>query len=707
MPASSSTEAAASRVALAKALFSPERIALIGASADAAKLGSRPQRVLRRHGYPGAIVPIHPVHDEICGSRAFRSVSAVPGGIDHALIMISAAAVPAAIADCCAAKVAVATIVTAGFAEAGIEGRRRQDEMLAAARASGTRIVGPNCLGIVNVSGNVAISANAVLEHEALVCGNLSVVSQSGSMLGAIVTRAQERGLGFSKLVSVGNECDVGVGELVHLLVDDPDTAAILLFLEAFRDAPVLAEAARRAFDAGKPVIALKLGRSSIGREVAATHTGAIAEDDRLTEAFVRAHGILRVENFEALFETAQLVLGHRPPKGRRVGVLTVSGGAAALVVDRLGLADIALVPPPAQIIAKLASRRIRITDAALTDLPMGRADGGAYAAILDELLASDHCDAVLAVQGSNATHMPESIEERILAAKRGAKPLAVFVGPRAERALHLLQQGGVAGFRTPEACADALRAYCDWRAPEPVLEVEPDEARRVRSAVAEAGTVPLNEAAACELLARLGIAFAPYRVVRTGNDPIDLPYPVAAKILSADIAHKTDVDGVALDIAGPAELARCIDALLARVRASHPKAKIDGVLVQPMQRGLGEAIIGFRRDPAVGPIVLVGAGGWLAEAGGGHAVRLAPVSIQGACEMIEAVPGLASLRGYRNRPAGDLSALAHALHRLSLLACADAVAEAEVNPLIVRSDGVVAVDALVTLSARLTARAR
>ena len=700
MPESVTTEQMNTRAALSRALFCPASVALIGASPDQARLASRPQRVLRRHGYTGTIIPINPRYAEICGDQAHASMHAVPGKIDHAFVMVPASAVPDVIADCCAAQVKVATLFTAGFAETGEKGRRRQDRMLTTARAAGLRILGPNCLGVVNVTGAVTLSANAAFEHEQFRPGGLSVISQSGSMLGGIVTRAQERGLGFSKLVSVGNECDIGVGELVHLLVDDPDTRAILLFLEAFRDAPVLGAAARRAYAAGKPVIALKLGRSAIGREIATTHTGAMTGDDDITAAFFRAHGIIRVEVFEALFETVQFVLGHHPPDNRRVAALTVSGGAAALVVDRMGLAGVEIVPPPAEIINRLAANKIRISTAALTDLPMGRADGGAYAAILDELMGSHHCDAVVAVQGSAATYTPEVVGERILAARRGTKPLAVFAGPRADTALRILQEHGVAAFRTPEACADAVRAYCDWRAPTAELSVDPGQIASIHQAVRRWGRGVLNERAATCVLAAIGVTCVPSQVVRDGSEHVDLPFPVAAKILSADIPHKTDVDGVVLEIADARALSAVVTDLLTRVRARLPDARIDGVLVQPMQRGLGEVIVGYRLDREVGPIVMIGSGGIPAQLGEGRALRLAPVSSETAMEMITEVPELTLLRGYRNRPRGDLEALAQVVHLLSLLACTDApaVLEAEINPLIVRTDGVVAVDALVRI---------
>ncbi|HEY8554797.1 MAG TPA: CoA-binding protein, partial [Burkholderiales bacterium] len=296
MSASVSTEDDASRAQLAAALFAPATVALIGAADDPASILSRPQRVLRRHGYRGRIVPIHPSRTEIAGERAYPSAAAVPGGIDHALVMVPAPAAANAIRDCGRAGAKVATIFSAGFAEAGERGRRRQEGLLAAARAAGVRILGPNSLGAIDVSARFALSLNSVLEHEPLRPGGLALVSQSGSMLGAVLTRAQERGLGFSRLVSTGNECDLATGEIVHMLVDDPATRAILLFLETLRDADELASAARRAFAAGKPVIAYKIGRSAAGRELAASHTGALATDERAAQAFFRAHGILHVE---------------------------------------------------------------------------------------------------------------------------------------------------------------------------------------------------------------------------------------------------------------------------------------------------------------------------------------------------------------------------------------------------------------------------
>ena len=685
---------------LAQALFAPKSIALIGASADVAKNNSRPQRFLRKHGYTGTILPINPGRTEILGEKAYPALKFAPGPIDHAFIMVPAPAVPDIVAQCCELRIPVATIFSAGFAELGDEGLAQQREMVKMARAGGLRLLGPNCMGIVNVQGKTALTVNAVIEHEGLTPGPLSVISQSGILLGSLLTRAQARGLGFSKLVSVGNECDLGVGEIADMLVDDPDTGAILLFLEMFRDAPSLSRAARRALAAGKPVIAYKLGRSGVGRQVAATHTGAMSGPDEVANAFFRAHGIIRVDMLESLFETPRLVLGHRPPRGRRVAVVTGTGGAAAMVVDRLGVLGAEVVGPSAGVIAKLAARDIHISDAPLTDIVMGRAGGGRYAAILSELLASDHCDAVVAVIGSSSQTGPQAIMERVLEARhRDRKPLAVFLAPRADQGLELLEQNGISGFRTPESCADAVNAYLGWVAPTPPAAKAAQGLDAAAALVAQSDCARLNERDACKLFDALGINVAESRVLTEAADCPDMTGPVAVKILSADIPHKTDVGMVRLNV--PAASVRLeAGRMLEDAHTRFPAARIDGVLVQRMEQGLAEVIVGYRRDPEVGPVVLLGAGGTAAELRRSFCVRIAPVTIDQAESMIDEVRDLAVLRGYRNLPRGDCAALAGAIHALSLFALFDArvVSEAEINPLIVKQEGqgVVAVDGLV-----------
>lgn len=679
------------RTTLAKALFAPESVALVGASADPNKNTGRPQRFLASHGYAGRVLPINPNRDEVQGVACHASLQAAPDRVEHAFIMVPAAAVPAAVADCVAAGVSVATIYSDGFAETGAAGRKSQEDMVAAARAGGLRLIGPNSMGVICPASNLMLSVNAVLESTDLPAGRLAVISQSGSMLGAMLSRGAPRGIGFSRMVSIGNEADLGVGEVIDLLVEDAATDAILLFLESVRDGAAIGAAARRAFAAGKPVLAYKLGRSSEGQRIAVSHSGALAGEDAAADAFFRANGIVRVDVLEALLEAPPL-MRPRVAEGRRVAVVTTTGGGAATVVDRLGATGLDLVPAPPEVRSLMAEVGVHLGDAPLVDLTMAGTRDGIYGRVLDLLLASDDCDAVVCVVGSSGQFHPEIAVAPIVEAAGAAKPIAAFINPQADASLRFLAEAGVAAFRTPEACADGLRAALHRQEPieppkVPVLDI--------------AGDGTLAEDASLSLMADLGIPVVAHRVLAAAGAPSDLAFPLALKVLSPDIPHKTEAGGVRLGIADAAELATAGGDILTTVAGRHPDARIDGLLVQEMQTGLGEVLIGYRRDAQFGPLVLLAMGGVLAEVYEDRALRLAPIDVATARDMIGEVKGLAPLRGYRGLPPGDLDALAEALVRLSRLAAAESVTEAEINPLIVKPEGqgVVAVDALVVMS--------
>lgn len=684
---------------LAQNLFAPGSVALVGASGDVAKNTARPQRFLRKHGYTGRIVPINPTRDEILGERAYPTLAAacdaLGAPVEHAFVMAPGDAVERAVADCGACGVPLVSVFSDGFAETGAAGAARQRALVEAARAAGVRLLGPNSMGVIDVPGGVAITVNAVLEGETPPSGSTSVISQSGTMLGTLISRGAARGLGFAKLVSVGNEADLGVGELVDLLVDDTDTRVIALFLETLRDAPRLAAAARRAHAAGKPVVAFKLGRSALGEAMARSHTGAMAGTDAAIDAFFRAHGIARVEMLETLIEIAPLLAGRTPVALRhapRVAVVTTTGGGAASVVDRLGVQGLTAMTPSPALRDTLAAHGVRVADAPIVDLTMA-STGPRYRAVLEALLASDDCDAVLAVVGSSAQFHPDFAVAPIVESARAAKPLAVFLTPQADASLKRLAERGIAAFRTPEACADALSAFFRWHAPATTLPATPP------SGPPRLPAHP-DEKDALAFFAALGVPTVASTLARAPDYAHDLAYPVAAKVSSQSIAHKTEAGGVALNIADRAEFEARIAAMLAAVRQARPQAPIDGVLVQRMERGLAETIVGYRDDPLVGPLVLLGVGGTLAELYHDTALRLCPLDEAGAHAMIEAVKGLAVIRGYRNLPRGDVAALARTIVAVARLAALPGrpVAEAEINPLFVKDDGVVAVDALIIM---------
>jgi acyl-CoA synthetase (NDP forming) len=625
-------------LSFANALFSPKAVAIVGASTDASKNTARPQRYLQKHGYAGRVFPVNPTRAEMLPS--------VPDGVEHAYIVTGQ--VEQALEDCGKRGVAVASIFSGGFADAGPEGLKRQQRLVERARELGVRLLGPNSMGVINVPGRLALSVNAVLDMEKLPAGKTSIVSQSGTMLGTLLSRGAARGLGFAKLVSVGNEADIGVGELVELLAADPETQVILLFLETVRDAGRLESAARSA---QKPIVAYKLGRSALGEAAALTHTGALAGSDAALDAYFGDCGILRVDMLETLLEICPLVAARTAPDLRRPGkvsVVTTTGGGAASVVDRLGVLGVELAGP-------------------INDLTMAGTQATPYAAALEKALASD-CDAVVAAVGSSAQFHPQLAVQPIIECSRH-KPIVAFFTPQADHSLALAAASGIPAFRTPEACADALAAFFAWRAP--------------RKAHANRAPSP-NLGGPFEFVASLGIPVASWAIASAPDYDHSVPYPVAVKRLEA---HKTERGGVALGIRDRHELEETVRKLCA-----------ERVLVQKMEAGLVEAIVGYRDDAVVGPLVIVGMGGVLTEVYRDIVVRMAPVSAEEAGEMIERVKGFAAIRGFRNLPRGDVGALARAVSAMSRLALVPEVREAEVNPLIVKADGVVAVDALVAL---------
>jgi acyl-CoA synthetase (NDP forming) len=683
---------------LGQALFSPRSIAIIGASDDPAKTSGRPVLFLRRAGFQGAIYPVNPRRDTVLGERAWPSVAALPEVPDHAYIVTPTDLVLPALEDCAAAGIRVASILANGFSEAGPEGLAREEQLREICARTGIRVVGPNSLGVVNVHRRCMITANAAFAEPELPPGGIFVASHSGSMIGALVSRGKERGIGFAGLVSVGNEADLGIGEICLATLDDPDITGYLLFLETIRKGDRLREFALAAAARGKPVAAYKLGRSAAAAELAVSHTGALAGEDDVADTFLKDCGIARVETLEAFIEClplmARMPLTHR--KSPRVGVITTTGGGAAMVVDQLGMRGVHVESPSSQTFARLAEAGVKVGHGAIVDLTLAGTRYEVMKAAIDVMSAAPEFDLIVAVAGSSARYHPDLAVRPIVDSKDGPKPLVAFLVPEAPQALALLSAAGVPNFRTPEACADAIAAAFARRAP-----------RAQAVPVQQQGTSGmLDELQAYGLLERIGVAHAPVVALDAGDTvlapALGLAYPLAAKVLHADIAHKTDVGGVVLGIQDRAGLLQAMKTISTEVAARRPGTTVERILAQSMVRGVGEVLIGYRLDAQVGPLVMLAAGGVLTEIYRDRSMRLAPVDLDTAREMIGEVKALQALAGYRGKPAGDLDALAQAIVALSGLALLPdlRVAEAEINPLIVRGvgEGVVAVDALVRL---------
>ena len=692
--------APAADVDLRQSLFSPGCVAIVGQSDDASKTAGRPLKFLRQMGYAGRVYPINSRRESVLGERAWPSLAALPEVPDHAYIVTPTEAAVAAVEECGRLGVKVATVLADGFAETGSEGLARERRLRETCARTGLRLVGPSSLGVVDLRSKAMLTANAAFDEPNLPAGRIFAASHSGSLIGALLSRGKARGIGFAGLVSVGNEVDLSLGEICATTLDDPGIDGYMLFLETMRHAEALRRFALGAAERGKPIIAYKLGRSAAARELAVSHTGALAGEDDVADVFLTACGIARVDTLDGLIEGLPL-LSRVPVATRggrkRVGVVTTTAGGATMVVDPLASRGVTIEPASAATLAQLAGAGIEVKPARLVDLTIAGARYQTMKATLDILLAAPEFDLVLAVVGSSARAQPEMTVRPIIDSAGAGKPLAAFLAPDAPEALAALTRAGVPNFHTPEACADAIAAALARRMPQPM-------AARAGAQAASRGQM-LDELAAGALLERLGIARAPSVALDAGIDevpPLPFSYPVAVKLLSAEIAHKSDVGGVVLGVAdGPALLA-AVEEIRTRVAERIAGARVARVLVQPMISGLGEVLLGYRVERDVGPLVMVAAGGVLTEIEHDRSLRLAPVELAAAHEMIAQVRGLTALTGYRGRPAGDLDALARAIVALSRLADDAGVSEAEINPLIVRpaGEGVVAVDALVKLTA-------
>ena len=658
-------------------ILHPASVAIIGASDDATKTTGRPLRFLRQAKFAGRVYPVNPNRDTVQGERAWPSVDALPEVPEHAYVVTPADAALQAVEQCGRRGVRVATVLANGFSEAGEAGMARERALREIVAATGIRVIGPSSLGVANLHEGLMLTANAAFAEPEMPRGSIFVASQSGTMIGSILSRGKARGIGFAGLVSVGNEVDLGAGEICASTLDDASVTGYLLFLETLRHADALRRFALAAAGRGKPVVAYKLGRSAAGAQLSVSHTGALAGEDDVADAFFRGSGIARVHTLDGLIEALPLVAripirsGGKP----RVKVITTTGGGAAMVVDQLGV------------------RGIEVAE--MIDLTLAGTRYDVMKAALDRELASPEVDLVIAVPGSSARYEPQLAVKPVIDCAASGKPIAAFVVPDAPEALAMLSAAGVPNFRTPEACADAVAAAfsrhaCVGRHPAGPAERGTPSGSRDPCLRRDDSSRVLDEIASYERLARIGVRHAPAQAIDESLRHA-LQYPLAVKALSAAIPHKSDVGGVVLDVSGAEELRAAVKRIKAATRA-------DRFLVQQMVRGAGEVLLGYMVDAQVGPIVMLAAGGVLAEVHRDRSIRLAPVDIESAREMIEEVVAFKALRGYRGRAPGDLEALATAVVAMSRLAEDATVIEAEINPLIVMEEGrgIVAVDALV-----------
>lgn len=686
--------------ALYDALMRPRTVAIVGASDTPGKTAARPLQYLLASGWQGTVHPVNPSRPTVLGRPSYARVADLPTVPDHVFVATTADPALDALEECARLGVGLVTLMADGFTESDPAGRERARRLRSVVATSATRVLGPSSLGVVNLAEGFLLTANAALVEPDLPLGDVFVASQSGSAIGALLSRGKAMGIGFRGLVSTGGELDLTLGELCLSSIDDPGVASYALFMENLSGVDDLRAFARAAAERGKPVVVYKLGRSEAAADLAVSHTGALAGDDTVASALLASLGMARVSHFEALLEGQHLAratpLTGRPLLQPRVAVVSTTGGGGAMMVDCLASYGAVPAPPSAETVRRLAEHGIDAGQGALVDLTLAGARYEVMKAALDVLTTAPEFDAVVAVPGSSARFHPDLAVKPIADSAGTARPLAAFVMPSAPEALALLRSRGVAAFATPESCADALAAVFGRRRPdlEPVLHPAHDGRSRV-----------LDEAESYQLLSTVGVTHAPYAVVGVDQAlPTALPVraPAVVKILSSDAPHKSELGGVVLGVTDTDALAAAITRIVSDVGERAPRVARDRVLVQEMVQGQGEVLVGFRHDDLAGPIVVLAAGGVLAELYQDRSVRTAPVDLATANDMIRDVVALKSLQGYRGLPIGDLDALAEVVVAVSRVGVATggAVVEAEINPVLVLAEGrgVVAVDALVRI---------
>ena len=692
-------------------ILKPATVAVIGASRSPSHIGHQITANLIQYGFTGSVYPVNPSAKAVCSVRSYPDIGSVPDSVDLAVIVVPKHLVLGIAGECADAGVRGLVVITAGFREMGADGTERERALADLVRSRGMRMVGPNCLGVINA--DPTFSFNATFGPVMPPFGPAALMSQSGAMGVNILDYAREYQIGLAQFVSVGNKADVSSNDLLLQWEDDPAVSTILMYVENFGNPRRFLETASR-ITKRKPIIALKAGRSASGARAASSHTGALTASNAAVDALLAQAGVLRAASVEELFDMAMAFGTATRPRSRRTAVLTNAGGPGILAADALeanGLAVVELRPETIAAMKPLFPEEASIRNP--VDM-IASARPTSYRQALEILLSDAGVDCLVAVFVPPFGVSQAAVAEAIGAAVQqspGTAVMAVLMGRsglsegRAE-----LHSVGVPAFVFPESAARALAALCryqEWlgRPATPItpLAVDRDRAAAVIARARAAGRTHLEQSEALELFASYGIPTAPARIARSAAEAASvasaLGFPVAMKVVSPDIDHKSDVGGVILGIEDEDAARAAYDDLMREVGVRMPNARLEGVLVQPMVRGGLETIVGVSHDRLFGPLVMFGLGGIYVEALRDVVFRVAPISALDAEDMLDGIRGTPILAGMRGRAGVDRVALVDVLRRVSQLAVDfPEIEELDLNPLLAFEDRVVAVDARVRL---------
>ncbi len=686
------------------ALMRPTSVAIVGASDDVVRISGRPLRYLKESGFKGAILPVNPRRDVVQGLKSYPSIAALPEVPDVAMLAVAAHLVPESVRACAALGVKAVVIFSSGFAETSIDGARAQREMQEIARASGMRLLGPNCLGLFNSALGFYGTFASALDLGFPEAGGVAVASQSGAYGAHVAYLAQQRGMGVRYFVSTGNEADVEIGEVLLWLACDPDVRVIVAYAEGLRDSRTFIEALRIAHERRIPIVMMKVGRSARGAGAIDSHTAALAGEDAVYEALFREYGVHRALTTDEQIDVAYACARGVYPRTRKLGIVTVSGGVGIQSCDaaeRYGL-DVSPMPASAQAALKAllpyaaVENPVDVTAQALVDMSV-------LTTSLATMLQAGDYEALLGVFLTVPASRPFAVPLREAIAKAAQHHRDRLIVLCMVADTDIVRSYEAMGFLVYEDAYRAVAAIAALTALRESYDRGLDPKPAVQSAM-PIGMRELSEHGAKKLLAEAGIPLLPERLVRTAAEAVSaanaLGYPVVLKIVSPQIAHKTEVGGVLLGLENAAAVESGYELVMQRACAAVPAARIDGVLVAPMAPAGVDTIVGVHRDATFGPVVMFGLGGIFVEVLKDVTFRLAPFDEMQARRMITQIAGYAVLDGARGRARADVDALARVLARISQFAAshADDIESIDINPLRVLPEGrgVVALDALI-----------
>ena len=690
-------------------LLYPKAIAVIGASRSPGKVGHELVANLIRSQFQGEIVPVNPSADQVLGLKCYPDLTAHAGRIDLSLIAVPTPVVRDAVEGCIEAGVKAVCVITAGFKEVGKEGTRLEAEIAEMCRARNVRLLGPNCLGLINTHH----SMNASFAKRMPVKGGISFLSQSGALCTAVLDWAAGRHLGLAKLVSMGNKADLNETDFLEAFSEDAETKVIVGYLESI----VSGDAFMKAADAAasrKPVVMFKAGVTQAGVKAASSHTGSLAGADIAYGAAFRRSGIIRAETFEAMFDYATAFAMQPLPKGRRIAIITNAGGPGIMAADAVEQSGMTVSP----LVGSATALREKLPAAASVANPidvLGDADPARYALAVKEAQEDASVDAIVVILTPQAMTKPAETALAVASCAKGEKPiLACFMGGedvmpgRAE-----LVTANLPDYTSPERAVAALKAMCDYaswlkRPPRVVTRFQVNKRRveRIIHRHVRTRRYQVGEAPGKAILAAYDFNIPPGQVVGQSELAVEtaekIGFPVAMKIVSPDIIHKSDVGGVRLNLASAENVRDAFDLMMLRIRQRVPEARIEGVYVEKMCPKGREVILGMTRDVQFGPMLMFGLGGIFVEVMKDVTFHIAPITEEEAMQMLESTKSFALLKGVRGQGSVDLAAVATGLQRISqLVTDFPQIIEMDINPFIVGYIGTpsVVADARITLA--------